>query len=182
MRLVNNITDWLRQLIIALILAGFIEMLIPENNLKKVTKLVMGLMVMLILVQPLIRFFKIPLELDQVLSLNATNNLHSSQQVLNRGLRIRNRWEKSFHSEQQALTKERIESIIGLIDKIDLKEMRLLDSGTGSCPVLIRVAPSSGVKLSAAEKDRLTLKIQNSVRLVCGLSKEQIEVIWDESD
>lgn len=181
MNLVNNLTEWLKQLITVLVLAGFIEMLIPENSLKKAAKLVIGLMVMLILIQPLIRCFKIPLDLDQILSTSQGVNHQATEAVLNRGLQIRNRWEKSFNSQQQQLAKERIESVLGLIDEIDLKETRFSDSSSETGLVIIEVAPAFSKELSKSVKDKLTLKIQNSVRLVCSLSKEQIEVVWDEN-
>lgn len=182
MSLVNNLAGWLRELITVLILAGFIEMLVPENSLKKAVKLVIGLMVMLILIQPLTRFFKIPIDLDQILSSSQGANDQASQQVIERGLQIRNQWEERFNSQQSALVKEKIESVIGLIDEIDLKELRFSEVKSGHSKALVRVAPTFGKELSKTVKDKLTTKIQNSIRLVCNLSKEQIEVIWYEND
>lgn len=182
MSLVNNLSGWLRQLITVLVLAGFIEMLVPENSLKKAVKLVIGLMVMLILIQPLTRFFKIPIDLDQILSSSQGANDQASQQVIECGLQIRNQWEERFNSQQSALVEEKIESVIGLIDEIDLKELRFSKIKSGPSKVLVRVAPTFGKELSKTVKNKLTTKIQNSIRLVCNLSKEQIEVIWDEND
>ncbi len=178
----DNLTDWLRQLITALVLAGFIEMLVPENGLKKAVKLVIGLMVMLILIQPLTRVFKISIDLDQILSSSQGINDQASQQVLERGFQIRNRWEEGFNLQQRGLVAEKVESVIGLIDEIDLKEIRFLEFKSGSFRVLVRVAPAYGKELSKIVKDKLTIKVQNSIRLVCNLSKEQIEVIWDENN
>jgi len=180
--LVNNLADWLRQLITVLVLAGFIEMLAPENSLKKAVKLVIGLMVMLILIQPLTHFFKIPIDPDRVLSSSQGVKDQASQQVIERGLQIRNRWEERFNSQQRALVEEKIESVIGLIDGIDLKELRFFELKSGPSKALVRVAPAFGKKFSKTDKDKLTIKIQNSIRLVCNLSKEQIEVIWDENN
>ncbi len=181
MNLVDKITEWLRQFITALLLAGFIEMLIPENSLKKPVKLVIGLLVMVILVQPLARIFKVPLELDRILSASHGANHQTSQQVLECGLQIRNNWQERFDSQQRILTKEKIESVIGLIDGIDLREVRFAESKSGFTRVNIRVVPAFNETFSKIDQDKFTNKIQNSVRLVSDLSKEQIEVNWDEN-
>ncbi len=46
--------QWLRIITTLIILMGFFEMLIPENDLKKLTKLVMGLVIMLAILQPIL--------------------------------------------------------------------------------------------------------------------------------
>ncbi len=176
------LSDWLRQLIIALVLAGFLEMLIPENGLKKTAKLIFGLMVMLILIQPLLRIFKIPLEWDRIIIEERIGSGSDSRPVLDRGLQIREKWEKSFRAEQQKITGEKIRSIIGLIDEIDLLETRFVDSGSGPGAVLIKVVPAYGEDLSGSKKDQLAAKIKNSVRLVSDFSGEQIEVNWVERE
>ncbi|HBE80421.1 MAG TPA: stage III sporulation protein AF, partial [Firmicutes bacterium] len=56
----SQVTEWLRQLVAAIILAGLLEMLLPNNELKNVTKMVMGLLIMMILIQPLIKVFVLP--------------------------------------------------------------------------------------------------------------------------
>ncbi len=181
MRTVHNLTDWLRQLITIIIVAGFIEMLTPENSLKKTVKLVIGLMVMVVLLQPLTRFFKIPLVPDGIIHLNSIANQQASQQVLERGLEMRHRWQAGFDIQQQALAEEKIISVIGLIDGIELREVRFSDSASGPLGVSIRVVPAVEGELSKDFEDKMTMKIRQSVRLVCNFSKEQIEVIWDEN-
>ena len=178
----DNLTGWLRQLITIIIVAGFIEMLAPENSLKKTVKLVIGLMVMVVLLQPLTRFYKIPLNPDAIAYLSQSAAKSASQQVLERGLEMRNRWQKGFNSQQLDLVKEKIASVIGLIDDIELREVRFADSISGPSGVSVRVAPTGELGFSKSSKDKLTEKIQRSIRLVCNFPKEQIEVIWDEKN
>jgi len=178
----DNLTGWLRQLITIIIVAGFIEMLAPENSLKKTVKLVIGLMVMVVLLQPLTRFYKIPLNPDEIAYLSQSAAESASQQVLERGLEIRNRWQKGFNSQQLDLVKEKIVSVIGLIDEIELREVRFADSTSGPLGVAVRVAPTGERGFSKSLKDKLAVKIQRSIRLVCNFPKEQIEVVWDEKN
>jgi stage III sporulation protein AF len=179
---VDNLAQWLRHLVTALLLAGFIEMLIPENSFKKPVKLVIGLLVLTILIQPLAGLFKVSLDPDRIRSSSRNLPDQAAQGVLKRGLEMRNRWQESFNSRQQALVKEKLESIIGLIDEVDLKEIRVLEEKSGSDRVIIKIAPAAGRGYSSMDKAKLGMKIRNSVRLVHDISTEQIEVIWDEND
>ena len=171
----------MRQLITLMIAAGFIEMLTPENSLKKTVKLVIGLLVMVVLLQPLTRFFKINMDPGAILSMSQSTIREDSQQIVERGLQLRGRWQKSFDSQQRALDKEKIESVIGLIDDIELREVQSFTSISGPSRVIIKVAPASDRRFFENSKNQLALKIQKSVRLVCNIAIEQIEVIWDES-
>lgn len=178
----DNLTGWLRQLITIIIVASFIEMLAPDNSLKKTVKLVIGLVVMVVLLQPLTRFYKIPLNPDEITYLSQSVVESASQQVLERGLEMRNRWQKGFNSQQLALVEEKIASIIGLIDDIELREVRFTQSISEPSGVAVRVVPTGKRGFSKSLKDKLTVKIQRSIRLVCNFPKEQIEVIWDEKN
>lgn len=184
MNSVDNLAQWLRNLITALLLAGFIEMLIPENSLKKPVKLVIGLLALTILIQPLAGLFKVSLDPDRIISSSQSLYNQTTQRVLERGLEMRNHWQESFNSRQQglALVKEKLESIIGLIDEVDLKEIHILKQKSGPDRVIIKIAPAAGREFSRMDKAKLSIKIRNSVRLVHNLSTEQIEVIWDEND
>lgn len=178
---VTNLSQWLRQLITALLLAGVIEMLIPENGLKKPVKLVIGLLIMTMLIQPLAGLFKVSIDLDRIISSNRNFPNQTGQEVIKRGLEIRNRWRDSNNSRQYKLVQEKIESIIGLIDEIDLKEVRFLEQSSGPDRALIRIAPTGGKKFSKTDQNKFALKVRNSVRLVHNFANEQIEVIWVEN-
>lgn len=182
MNSVTNLSQWLRQLITALLLAGFIEMLIPENGLKKTVKLVIGLLIMTMLIQPLAGLFKVSFDPDRIISLGQPPNNQAAQEVLKRGLEIRNRWRDSDNSRQHKFAQEKIESIIGLIDQIDLKEIRFIEQKSGPDRALIRVAPAGDREFSKTTKNKFALKIRNSVRLVHDVPNEQIEVIWVDND
>lgn len=176
----NELTDWLRRLITIIIIMGFIEMLTPENGLKKTVKLVIGLMVMVVLLQPLTRLFKIPFNSDRIAHWGQIQQ-PAAEEVLKRGLQMRERWQTSFNSQQRALVEEKIASVIGLIDEIELREVRFSDSTPGLSGVIVKVVPAVKGELSKTFKDKLNMKIEQSVRLACDFSKEQIEVIWDET-
>lgn len=179
---VGYLTEWLRQLITVLLLAGFIEMLIPDNNLKKPVKLVIGLIVMVIMIQPLITIFKVRFDPERILSPSQAVSHQSSRQVLERGLKIRNRWQGHINTEQRKMAVAKINGVLGLIDEIEIKAIRFSETASETPGVLIIVVPALGRKFSDLVIDKLTRKIKNSVRLVCELSNEQIEVIWDESN
>lgn len=176
------LNEWLRQLITVLLLAGFIEMLIPDNNLKKPVKLVIGLAVMVMMIQPLLNLFKVRFDPELILSASQTVNHQTSQQVLERGLKIRSRWQGHLNTQQRKIAGDRISRVLGLIDEISINEIRFPETASGTLEALIKVVPAPGRNFTNEVKDKLTLKIKNSIRLVAELSNEQIEVIWDESN
>src|SRR5690625_2694096 len=51
------ITTWVKQIIVFILIATIIELLIPANKMKKYVHLVMGLLLLLIFVQPLLVLF-----------------------------------------------------------------------------------------------------------------------------
>lgn len=52
-RMIALLDDWLRRLIGAAVIIGFIELLLPEGELQRFGRAVMGMVVVLILIQPL---------------------------------------------------------------------------------------------------------------------------------
>ena len=137
-------------------------------------------MVMVVLLQPLTRLFKIPFNADRITHLSQIQQ-PTSEGVLERGLQMRERWQTSLNSQQRVVVEEKIASVIGLIDEIELREVWFSDLTPGHSGVTVKVVPADKGEFSKTFKDKLNMKIEQSIRLVCDFSKEQIEVIWDET-
>src|SRR5690625_5283811 len=56
--------EWITQIIIFLLLAAIVDLMIPANKMKKYVKFVLGLIFMLIFLQPLFDLFRIELEIE----------------------------------------------------------------------------------------------------------------------
>ena len=57
---------WVKKLILLVLLATFLELLLPDNAYQKYVRLSMGLLILLTLLTPLLEIFQTPITLDQL--------------------------------------------------------------------------------------------------------------------
>lgn len=177
----KSIAEWLQQLVAAFILAGFLEMILPNNELKGVTKMVVGLMIVLILLQPLVKFFQFPSEIAWSLSGIGDEkkiDLPSTAQIIKEGLKLRDNWTAQLQEQNQTYLKDKIKNILAMIDEIRLVDLRLNFDGPDLVKVKLKVAPVNR-NIQSESFENLTKKIKNSIQLISNLGENQIEVIWD---
>ncbi len=55
--MINSISSWAEQVILAVIIATVIEMILPKGNSKKYIKTVIGIYILYIIVSPIITVF-----------------------------------------------------------------------------------------------------------------------------
>ncbi len=58
----NLLTEWVTQIILFLLLAMVVDLLMPDSSMKKYIKVVVGLVLILIFLQPLFRLFQMDIE------------------------------------------------------------------------------------------------------------------------
>lgn len=178
----GHIADWLKKIVTIIIFAGFLEMLLPNNNLKGVTRLCLGLLVMMVLLAPLIQIFNLPADLAQML-LNSTTDIQTQQQneitgeILQAGQEMREDWEQVFKTHEEKYLIAKIEKSLSLIEDINLVRVRIRDSGL-TVPRFILTVCSKRIQNSEQETD-LEAQIRKLLYLTAGISAEQIEVEWD---
>jgi stage III sporulation protein AF len=54
----DDLNKWINTIVVTIIFVTFIDILMPSNSMKKYTKLIMGLLVMAVILQPLLVFLK----------------------------------------------------------------------------------------------------------------------------
>jgi stage III sporulation protein AF len=205
----TEIADWIKKIIAVLILAGFLEMILPNNELKGVTKMMIGLLIILIIVQPLFKIFNLPTTiLNSVSGVveadTSGNGLPATRRIIKEGLAIRNGWTLDIQKRNQEILTEKIKTSIGLIDGVKLLDVKMefhnlptsstVFSGTtdltgygGLKKIKLRVRftdSGSGRQFSLAsfqrEKRLVERRIRDTIQLFSNLTDDQIEVIWDE--
>lgn len=171
----DRIADWLKQVAAVVILAGFLEMILPANALKGVVKLVMGLVIITILLQPLLMIFRIPAVLDW--SLPATGNEGATQDIVAAGLDLRTRWEgfyqKQYQTRLETAMAERIRQTgkaVVTASQLDFHEGKLIKA-------VVELRPT--VQLSEADRNLLETQIIGWLGLITDISNHQIEVKWN---
>lgn len=68
---------WINTIVVAIIFAAFVEMLMPSNNMKKYIKLVLGLLIMAVILEPVLQYLNKGYSLSGY-SFKYTNILDSS--------------------------------------------------------------------------------------------------------
>jgi stage III sporulation protein AF len=202
-----EIAEWIKKIIAVLILAGFLEMLLPNNELKGVTKMVMGLLIILIIMQPVFKILKVPsvilLTLPAIVEVkNIKQESSSTQTIVKQGMLIRDGWITELKKRRQIIVEDKLKTSIGLIDGIKLVKMNPIfaDAGstgaeglagmtgmTGIIEIKLKVRltgikekPRFSFKETAAQQKIYDRRIRESIQLCCDLPDDRIEVTWDD--
>lgn len=83
------LAPWLRRLVGTALLLGFLELLLPEGDLQRFARVVMGLLVLLVLLEPLVGLLHLDFSLDRILSdpaAQASNGADQAGRVTAAGL------------------------------------------------------------------------------------------------
>lgn len=71
--------EWIRQIILLVLIATFIDLLLPNQSFDRYVKLVMGLLIIMAILSPLLEFLNKDLELSDLLDLKAQPSLSTAE-------------------------------------------------------------------------------------------------------
>lgn len=96
------LSDWLREIILIVLIATFVELLLPSNSFHRYVKVVISLLILLVILQPIVRIFQSEWDLNHLLeqgtySMSAQPDVPSLRSILKEGERI------DEHNEEQAM-------------------------------------------------------------------------------
>ncbi|CAM3589122.1 stage III sporulation protein AF [Marinicrinis lubricantis] len=96
--------DWLREIIMIIMLATFVELLLPNNKLQRYVKVVISLVILLTILQPVVRFLLSGTELEvYTASLSRTEAQINQNEMTGLGSIIDNAEQMKKEQEQQTL-------------------------------------------------------------------------------
>lgn len=204
-KVIKILGELIRNLVLLLLLATFLEMLLPKSTLSRHIRLVVGLFVMLTILQPIIHLFNWqgPIRLSI-----REPPYEETRAIVQEGLRLRNEQHNTALQFAERHLEQQLEAMIYLnlgVDKVyaDLtlesrpdhefviSQAKIIvsplyekNSGQGTQvkevePVVIgREQPE--VKKSL-EMEQLKERIQNGVSAYLGLDPAKIQVVFDEN-
>ncbi len=173
-----QIAEWLRNIVVAIILAGFLEMMLPNNDLKNVTRMMMGLVILSILLQPLILFFDLPGQISLSLPSISSPDSSKTQQLIVRGLKMRDEWTHQLKEQYKANLESKLRNLLGLMDDIHLDNLHLQYQGERLERAFVKIK-FAGPGTSVSQMGDMKRKIIDSVRFLTDLREDQIEVNFD---
>ncbi len=172
------LTGWVKELLTLLVLAGFLELILPDNQLKAVTKMVLGLVIIVVLAGPLLDLLKVPSQFDwqalnKAVSLPLTKP--DTRQVFQEATGIQNKWRQKYLLENQAEIEKKIKRVISKFQKVGLQKIRwdLADLEKMTLKVSLN---SPKVLLSEAELQKIRAAIQKELQIITNYLLEKVEV------
>ncbi|MFZ5816802.1 MAG: stage III sporulation protein AF [Bacillota bacterium] len=103
----DALKDWVRGLIMLLVLASLLELLLPMNGMKKFVRMAMGLLIVLGVVRPVVGLLGQPVAVEPGLLVSDGSALPSMQQIMAEARRFEERNQALLMREAEArLTEE----------------------------------------------------------------------------
>lgn len=94
--------EWVRGLVMLVVLASILELLLPMSTMKKFVRMAMGLLIVLGVVRPVVSFLGQPMEVQTDLLVQESSHIPSMQQIEAEAGRFREKNERLLQQEAEA--------------------------------------------------------------------------------
>lgn len=178
--------EWIRTITGLVIMVGFLQMLLPENSMRSVAKLVMGLVLMLAILQPILSIIywdwdtQFPLELQEEPAISTANLQKRSEAVIEAG-------SQPVVGSALSSASKQVEALALMVEGVKDANATVIVSPSGQLErisLTIMVSPSDSVDSSGDARNSVELtRVGNQVLRVIsqyyGLSQSQVEITVD---
>lgn len=120
---------WIKQIILLVLFATFLELLIPNNNYKKFIKVIMGLLILLAVLQPILDFIQTPWDEKNTTEVAARNLMDNKTEIINQSTGIQSERDRiameQYHKElvkQIRVLAGAVEGVAEIKAEVALKE------------------------------------------------------------
>lgn len=184
------ISQWLREIILIVLFAAFVDLLLPNNALQRYVKVAVSLMILLTILSPVVKLLRSDLDLQQktVQAIGSiTGELPPLAAVLEAGgkLRVEAEGRSARLVEQQLASMIRDELASELSVYADQVEVRVLPSGEDGEAKLSQVRLVLSENGEGDEGGELQTQAASSGQISAGIRSiepVQVRVSWKESD
>jgi stage III sporulation protein AF len=190
---VSGLTEWVRGLVMLVVLASCLELVLPMNSMKKYVRMTMGLLVVLAICRPVLSFLGHPVSIDMsILATPDSSRLPTLAQIMHDAEVFRSKNQTLVQQEAaQALSDEARQAALSVPRVADAKATVLLTQsgarfaiksvtvvlvpgrGPGEIrpiePVQIPAAPAASDRPPNAGEATLANAVRNSVASRLGL-------------
>lgn len=107
--------DWLKQLIVMVMIAGFIDLLLPTQSMQRYVKVVIGLFLLMMMLSPIFRLFEHKWSPDLILAAAERNSLDSGNKAfrsLDDIMRDANRIQATSRDQAKQLMETQLAGVI----------------------------------------------------------------------
>jgi stage III sporulation protein AF len=131
------LSEWMRGLILIIFLAVALDMILPNNAMQRYVKLVMGLLIILLMLSPLLKFYgtsiyEMDFTLDKMLAQDG-KGLPSLEQIEQKGMDLQERQAGMTIGQWKAMVAESVKRSIEKSHQVtvDKVEMRVTEDDAG---------------------------------------------------
>lgn len=193
-----QITEWVKTVIFVVLFAAFLELLLPASGMRRFVRVVMGLLILLVMLNPVVEVFQTNFSPDQVPALSGGGPDSASgsavPETIADAAKQRNQlalavYEKDLARQIRAVVlaldgvrdakvdvsvQQSADGRQGAIDKVVVFVMPgVVQSGTDVAPVKIT---AGGAENKAELKAALKAKVAGTVRELYQLTADQVEI------
>jgi len=182
---ISYLADWVRQIAIVVIVAGFLEMLVPDNGIKRYVKVAMGLFILLMILTPVMDLLRGRLAPDFTLGLPGGGR----PVLLGEVEEVRDHMEEEILRQHLQAVEELAERSIRDLPEVESVSVHAVrasaDGGIGGFTVRVVESgpePMGPVVVGAradGAKDELARRIRSLLEALFGVAPEEIEVIFE---
>jgi len=127
----DALNAWVKQIILIVLFAAFLELLIPGNSYKKIVRLIMGLFILLTVMRPLLHVLE-PWGDDVAVKEVAVLNVDNKAAILNQAAKIQNERERIAFAQYRRELIKQIKVLVGTVDGISAVTAEIvLNEGNG---------------------------------------------------
>jgi len=115
---VDALNAWVKQIILIVLFAAFLELLIPGNNYKKFVRVIMGLLILLAVIRPLLHFLE-PQGDDMTVQEVAVLNIDNKAELLTQqAATIQSERERIVFEQYRRELIKQIKVLVGTVDGV----------------------------------------------------------------
>lgn len=103
--MVELLGGWLKQIVILVLLATFMDLLLPNHTMERYVKLIMGLLIILAILSPVFQFLRDDLDLSSLIS----GNFEETREETTTSVKTINQKGKDLSRKQDQLIHEQVE-------------------------------------------------------------------------
>lgn len=126
--------EWVRSLVMLVILASILELLLPMNSMKKFVRMTMGLLIVLGVVRPVVGLLGRPVDVDPGLLVGSGESLPSMHEIMAEADR--------FKQKNQALVMQEAEARLSAEGRAAARKV----DGVSDARISLQLAPVSGAE------------------------------------
>lgn len=173
----SGLIDWVRGILSLLFFVTLVQLILPDDNLRKYVRLVTGLVLLAALVQPLAGLLGDPARWEALLEglIPFGEQGPGAAGAIADGARLREEWLEEVLGHALEGEKRRIEGYLSLVDGVDASRVdHLALAADGSVAALRLVV--------AGDAARSRAKVMEVLTKVLGIPERAISISWEERE